>query len=46
MAKWAAALKITPAAGSEGNPNSKPSSTAGTAAEKAKKKAAGQLGAE
>jgi hypothetical protein len=46
MAKWAAALKITPAAASEGNPNSKPSSTAGTAAEKAKKKAAGQLGAK
>jgi hypothetical protein len=42
MAKWAAALKITPAAASERNPNSKPSSTAGTAAATATK-AADQL---
>ena len=45
MAKWAAALKITPAVAAEGNPNSKPSSTAGTAAATATN-AAGQLGAE
>ena len=44
MAEWTTDLKVTTEVASVGTPNSKPSSTAGTAAEKAKKRAKEKTG--